>query len=227
MHCPKCGAENRDGSDYCANCGATFETINPFEVGVQSVENHERTWNRDVVNVSEPVPQTFCAAIKVCFRKYFRLRGRASRSEYWFWVLFVILTFWCPIVMGIFLALIDVDAGANCLLVPMILAFVYACPGICVGVRRLHDIGRSGGFVLLKIVPFCIIIIYVMSMLFLEFAYDVSIEEEVEESPWIAWCNLAIIGLYLAGKFVLVILACLPGQKGANKYGAAPVKHVQ
>ena len=81
----------------------------------------------------------FSEAIKACFRKYADFSGRASRPEFWWFVLFQVLVLLVAGMLGKFIYAIAV-AGL----------FV---PGIAVGARRLHDIGKSGWFQLLYLVP--------------------------------------------------------------------------
>jgi uncharacterized membrane protein YhaH (DUF805 family) len=88
-----------------------------------------------------------------CFKKYFEFSGRARRREYWMFVLFNTLA---GIAAGILGGVLSVMAGGP---IPMLLllgpyflgSFV---PGLAVGVRRLHDTGRSGLWMLLSVVPF-------------------------------------------------------------------------
>lgn len=70
--------------------------------------------------------------------------------EYWMFALFnVIIAFALGVVAGIFGAIIGVDLN--------ILSFLYAAaillPSIAVTVRRLHDTGRSGWWILIGLVP--------------------------------------------------------------------------
>ena len=225
MNCSICGAEFRDDLAFCPDCGApvagTEEATNLFATETQ----HENSRRFDI---NAPDIPGFGGAVATCFRKYSSLRGRASRSEYWYWVLFVFLTYWAPLMLGGWLAGINEGLGSLCMLVPSILGFVYASPGICVGVRRLHDIGRSGWFVLLKIVPYCTFIVLGILMVALSVMH-VNEPGEVAEKSVLIDTRLfqSLIWLYLAGKFVLAILSSFPGQNGANRYGEAPVKHVR
>ena len=225
MYCNRCGNVVEESDRFCSNCGAPIvkaESVNnPYAVGTQ-YENNRR------YDVDAPDIPGFGGAVATCFRKYSSLRGRASRSEYWSWVLFVFLTYWAPLMLGGWLAGINAGVGSLCMLVPSILGFVYASPGICVGVRRLHDIGRSGWFVLLKIVPYCTFIVLGILMVALSVMHVNEPGEVAEKSVLIdTRLSQSLIWLYLAGKFVLAILSSFPGQKGANRYGEAPVKHVR
>ncbi|MCU0762682.1 MAG: DUF805 domain-containing protein [Hydrogenophaga sp.] len=82
----------------------------------------------------------FGEAIKVCFGQYARFAGRASRSEYWWWVLFVVL-------VSLALALVGME------MVGAIFSLAVLLPSLAVGARRLHDIGKSGWWLLIYLVP--------------------------------------------------------------------------
>jgi uncharacterized membrane protein YhaH (DUF805 family) len=87
----------------------------------------------------------FYEAVRSGFSKYAVFSGRASRSEYWFWYLFTLTG---PVV--------DLWIGAA--FFSFIFYFITLLPSIAVGVRRLHDVGRSGwwwflGFTVVGIIP--------------------------------------------------------------------------
>lgn len=86
----------------------------------------------------------FGEAIKSGFSKYITFSGRAPRSEYWFWTLFVILA---SIVTGV----IDAAAFGDPQMRPFsgIVSLALVLPGIAVAVRRLHDVDHSGWWLLL------------------------------------------------------------------------------
>jgi uncharacterized membrane protein YhaH (DUF805 family) len=85
-------------------------------------------------------------AISYCFRNYVGFKGRAARSEYWYWTLFVYL-------LLIVAWLIDMTVfgfnttGVNPMAVLASLATLL--PTLAVSARRLHDIDRSGWWALL------------------------------------------------------------------------------
>ena len=86
--------------------------------------------------------------IKV-WKNAFNFNGRAQRSEYWFFVLF-------NFIAGLVLGFADGILIAA-LEVPPVLGTLYSLaaiiPSIAVGVRRLHDIGKSGWMMLLGLIP--------------------------------------------------------------------------
>ncbi len=86
------------------------------------------------------------AAFRSCLKRYVKFSGRASRSEYWWFQLGVFLVMF----VGAFLAYGLGIPGLDLLLTLVILALILPC--LSVLVRRLHDAGFSGWWVLLSFV---------------------------------------------------------------------------
>lgn len=110
-------------------------------------------------------------------KKYADFSGRARRSEYWYFVLFYLI-------FAIALAVFDYILGTNIDPLPYgVFYFLYSLamiiPSIAVGVRRLHDIGKTGLMYLIIFIP-------------------------------------------LIGAIWLIILFCIEGNEGDNKYGFDP-----
>ena len=78
-------------------------------------------------------------SIKTCFAKYIEFNGRASRSEYWWFFLFVFL-------MGFASSFFGQTTNA-------IVSLLLLLPYLAVLIRRLHDINRTGWWVLIGFVP--------------------------------------------------------------------------
>jgi uncharacterized membrane protein YhaH (DUF805 family) len=89
---------------------------------------------------------TFQEAIKDGFGKYVQFSGRSSRSAYWYWVLFEILA-------GVVGEIVDAILGTG-VIVAILLSLALFLPGIAVAIRRLHDTGRTGWWLLLWFLPF-------------------------------------------------------------------------
>ncbi|MDX9746721.1 MAG: DUF805 domain-containing protein [Syntrophales bacterium] len=83
-------------------------------------------------------------------KKYAVFSGRSRRKEYWMFFLF-------NIIIGLVLGLVEGIAGIARQSDQSILATLYMLavlvPGIAVGVRRLHDTGRTGWWLLISLVP--------------------------------------------------------------------------
>jgi uncharacterized membrane protein YhaH (DUF805 family) len=94
---------------------------------------------------------TFVDSIKTCFTKYADFNGRGSRSEYWWFVLFVVLV-----------------SAAMSRISPMIsglFSLATLLPSVAAAARRLHDTDRSGWMQLIALIPLIgwIVIIYFLA----------------------------------------------------------------
>ena len=89
---------------------------------------------------------TFPEAIKSCLRQYVGFSGRATRAEYWWWVLgTVVATILLSILDGIIFGF-GIDGPS---VFQPIFGLAILLPGLAVTARRLHDIGRTGWWQLL------------------------------------------------------------------------------
>ena len=90
---------------------------------------------------------------------YANFEGRASRSEYG-WVVLSVFLF----VLGIFMFLGYIDASFEAIILPiLLLQLLVLIPFISLCVRRLHDLGMSGWFMMLFMIPFInVILVYVV-----------------------------------------------------------------
>jgi uncharacterized membrane protein YhaH (DUF805 family) len=87
----------------------------------------------------------FDDAVKLGFSNYVNFSGRACRSEYWYWVLF-------GFIGGAACEGFDVRFGTNPI-IAYIFFMVTFLPLVSVGIRRLHDLDRSGWWYLLFLIP--------------------------------------------------------------------------
>lgn len=83
---------------------------------------------------------TFQDAVKTCFNNYTNFEGRARRPEYWWFALFVL-------VGNLLFALIGIG------ILKAIWGLALLLPSLAVGVRRLHDLDKSGWWLLLVLIP--------------------------------------------------------------------------
>ena len=86
-------------------------------------------------------------AIQSVFTQYAGFSGRASRSEYWIWWGFLVVVFFA---IGAVALLFD----ATGFIVASLAALALFIPNLAVTVRRLHDTGRSGWWLLIVFIPF-------------------------------------------------------------------------
>lgn len=86
----------------------------------------------------------FKAAVAICLKKYTHFKGRASRSEFWWFYLFTV------IVMTV-ASLISRAIGDPNDILGTLAMFALLPPSVAAGCRRLHDVGRSGWWQLLTL----------------------------------------------------------------------------
>jgi uncharacterized membrane protein YhaH (DUF805 family) len=79
-------------------------------------------------------------------KNYVGFEGRARRTEYWMFVLFNFLA-------AIVLAILEYLLGLESVLT-VLYSLAILLPSLAVAVRRLHDTGRSGWWILINLVPF-------------------------------------------------------------------------
>ncbi len=140
----------------------------------------------------------FGEAIKHNFTHYADFSGRAQRSQYWWWVLFVVIV---GVVTNILDSLLGLRLGASTTdvmigdqVVPLadqgvgvlttLFALAVIIPGIAVQVRRLHDTGRTGW--------------------------------------WWLWGTLLAL-VCCIGAIILIVFYVQRGTAGPNRYGADPL----
>ena len=140
-----------------------------------------------------------------CLKNYFNFSGRATRSEFWYFMLFLFL-------FGIVIKLIEVIMGMGIYdsgILSLIYDLALLIPTLAVSTRRLHDTNRSGWWNLIMLVPIII-----------EQAIFTKLEND--------WWNLIMLVLMLVliiGIIVLIVFYC-QDSKEDNKYGVNPKKTI-
>ena len=91
----------------------------------------------------------FTQAVASGFSGYVSWKGRACRSEYWYWHLFYLIAYITPLI------LIPLSGGTEyqASIVSVIVMLGLLLPTISVSIRRLHDLDKAGQWILLAFVP--------------------------------------------------------------------------
>ena len=84
-------------------------------------------------------------------KKYATFSGRARRKEYWMYILFYVLILLALTIVDGLIGTRIADAGLGIL--TAIYALAVLIPTLAVTVRRLHDTGRSGWWILIQLIP--------------------------------------------------------------------------
>jgi uncharacterized membrane protein YhaH (DUF805 family) len=127
------------------NCFFTDLTTQKIACIVGS--NHYNKWQKGEYLMQSPLVQYYLA----CWQKCLDFRGRSRRAEFWYFVL-------CNIIVSLILQAIDRALGLyqddkKTGVLQGIYDFAIILPSLAVGVRRLHDIGKSGWWYAINLVP--------------------------------------------------------------------------
>ncbi len=96
---------------------------------------------------------TFVESVKTCLSKYADFSGRATRSEYWWFYLAFILFYIAGLVLAGILSSISETLGMIGFGIVALGALGFILPSLAAGVRRLHDVDKSGWFLLIGLIP--------------------------------------------------------------------------
>jgi uncharacterized membrane protein YhaH (DUF805 family) len=199
MYCPACGKDNLEDSRFCGICGVPLIASTASGIGTAA---------------SELPKVSFPQAVKLGFKNYFKFSGRATRAEYWWWLLFTVL-------IGIGLDVIDTltgtmgDAGQG--LLGFLFKLATIVPSVALGVRRLHDINRTGWWLLVwGFFPMAAIGggILLVSFFVLDNLLMLTV---IGFATLIGFGILGIIGV-----IITIVWAIKKGDYGLNKYGLDP-----
>ena len=169
-YCAFCGAANQEDAAFCSQCGAelqgavpqsaneygTSTAANPFQVGADS----RTVGNYDLTGEAPEVPNPI-RAVAICLKKYASTKGRAGRAEIWgFWLFTGFVGVLLATLMSFASATpnrgefeILTNAELALLLIGLAFGLLTLLPHCCVFIRRLHDLGMSGWFLLLLMIP--------------------------------------------------------------------------
>lgn len=169
MFCSKCGKPVDNGAQFCPNCGNSLNGANPNNGAAEKAKNFFTEMQARADDLKGPEPVDFVKAIKLFCLYALNFKGRSSRSEYWWGYLFNSLA-------SMALSMIPVIGG--------LLGFVMMVPGIAISIRRMHDIGKSGWYLLMGLIPLAGPIIVLV------YACTVSQTEANQWGPAVQYTNL-------------------------------------
>jgi len=118
----------------------------------------------EVVDVEfrQPPQTSFVDAIKKGFKGYVVWNARSTRSEYWWWTLFVfIVSILAAAIEGFTISPDNFGLGPISTVVNLVLFL----PGLSVFIRRLHDTDRTGWWFWIALVPLVGLIVLLVFML--------------------------------------------------------------
>lgn len=172
---------------------------------------------------------TFGSAVRSCLRKYAVFKGRASRSEFWWFAVFlltlhILLALFDAFVLGTYVSeettrSVTTPSGVSTSFslrahdtsyAPKILFLIFLLPLLSAATRRLHDAGRGGKLLLLVIIP------VLLTQIPNPFPPD------TDAHALSTWVIIPGTLMFMAGFIMLLFWWVQPSQEGANAYGVAP-----
>jgi|TARA_B110000914_G_scaffold12445_1_gene9819 hypothetical protein len=130
------------GVQKCEGCGNTLDQEVSEKQASEKNDNPIEPWSasssQNNIKPKKSNAMNFGDAISSCFSKYATFEGRASRSEYWYFVLFYagiggVSSVYVPVISNVFL-------------------LATLIPAASAGCRRMHDVGRSGWFQIIPLI---------------------------------------------------------------------------
>lgn len=175
-NCSACGMANADEAAFCISCGEALGGPETLPVPAEEAPGPVSEGYYRPATVSRPdlEPVAFVGfgqAIRSFFKNYARFKGRATRAEFWFAYLFMLLVeygvalLFVPILWGTMIGMgvseAPVELLSQALLVIMLVLYgllliitvVLFVPMLAVIWRRLHDLGVSGANYFIGMVP--------------------------------------------------------------------------
>lgn len=152
--------------------------------------------------------RTFSEAVLVCLKKFFVFSGRASRSEFWYFFVFIVL-------IGIVASIVDwqiLGYDLSTGLGPIqFITRILDIPFLAVAWRRFHDVGRSGWWIVAGIS--LVAVTSLTEAVVGTIAYRASLLSELPSEPIISYFIIAALLVFF------YIMASLPGQNKKNNFG--------
>ena len=183
---------------------------------------------------SKPM-MTIQESVRTCIRKYAHFSGRATRAEYWWWVLATTLVgFAIGAVDGVINVVMNAAIGYGYSPLSTIFSLAILLPNLAVTARRLHDIGKSGWWQLawwliagLGWIIFVIALAISLISIFSGADFDRGMEgffRSVGFGDFVpAIIGLAIAIIVTLAVFIWVLVWMIrQGQTGPNRFGPDP-----
>jgi len=171
----------------------------------------------------------FFEAVKTCLKKSFVFKGRARRSEFWWWTLF-------STVFGFTVSLPAEEISEDNVLLMVLytlgalaLCVYLGIANFAVATRRLHDIGRSGWWYGATLIFGVVWTVWMVVKMFGIIGGMNPAHVDVESDAFTftvlkeMWAVVLIpYVIYIAYSILLLVWYCKDSQPGANKYGENP-----
>ena len=151
-------------------------------------------------------------------RRYIDFSGRSSRAEFWFFVLFVFIL---SVIASVLEAVLFGNYGRGVAVLSSLVSLIHFIPSLSVSVRRLHDIDRTGWWIMLAFLPVVALVVAMGGSVMMMFGGG-----EIDGMAGFAAMGTGLMLTALISLIVLIVLIvfyCTPGTPGPNRYGPPPL----
>ena len=156
-------------------------------------------------------------SVSSVFRNYINFKGRAQRSEFWWFTLFTVIVSVVLGILGAALPALNILEGIYSLAVLL--------PSLAVTTRRLHDTGRPAWWLLIYLAVF---LAWVIGAIILAISIGIDdpdvLETDFQDWPGYTAYIIACILFSLAGAVTMIVICAQRGTAGANRYGPDPLQ---
>jgi uncharacterized membrane protein YhaH (DUF805 family) len=168
----------------------------------------------------------FGEAVASCFSKYANFSGRAPRSEYWWWILFVILV---SFGVGLISGFLEAASGSKSIgaLIIGLLDLFFLLPNLAVVVRRLHDLNRSGwwyGALIILSIFLAAIAIPVFIRMGMNHEQGLDVMDGLNPAIFILIGILGLVNTIFG--LVMLVWFFMRGTSGPNRFGPDPLRAI-
>ncbi len=202
--CQNCGMAANDGDKFCPKCGTRLYDAHDIAIIHEQAQKEVADVRMTPQYMQYEEPYVPDLGIRQMF---FRMDNRINRKRFFMRVLLLHILM-IPIIILAAVLPKDIGFAVGCSL------FVFLIPIAMLCVRRCHDLGRSGWFMIKTAVP----------ILGLMFCLHYLFSSRDDDTPLLSstWFVL-MIGMPFVGMLIWLYLMFASGIKGANEYGADPL----
>ena len=179
--------------------------------------------------MGQPIPMAsplmgMLEAVETCVSKSFDFKGRARRSEFWWFILCGFLVQWGLSFLGSFFTMFNDGSLFNfftCLGVA--LAVILFIPQLSATTRRLHDTGHSGWLALADALPLAVLMVMLLlTVLIKQGGHEsmMAVGDAMEDV--MVWVALVVLPLTTPLSIVILAFTLQDSKPEENKYGPSP-----
>lgn len=172
-----------------------------------------KAWRQELAQSAAAPSMTMREAVKSVFAQYWRFSGRAQRAEYWWFVAFLLVALSCLSAYAYVVEFNSQSAPQDPFLPFVLLVCSTFIPGLAVTVRRLHDVGESGWWLIFPLLPLAGLII-------IGSAADTGLA--VSRAQLFIFMFLCLIA-FVSTIFIAIKLL-KKSQPGTNRFGPSPLE---